>query len=456
MPKKLLLADDSITIQKVIGITFANEDFALTTVDNGVDAIKTAKRIKPDLILADVVMPGKNGYEVCEYVKHDPELRGTPVLLLAGTFESFDEGEMARVGADGHITKPFESQTLIDKVHELTSRAQTPAPAARTAVPRPPAKPVAPPPSPARAEDDGAHSSFNLDDFSPFEEVAPADAPEAAAAEADAAWDGQNGSGEEDVWDLSDFEPGEEGATAEDAEALFAEAEAAIDASGEGSDAGFAGVEGEQTFDFTESETAEAGAEADPFAEGDDALAAAEETDAPAEDLLEPASEDEGFGSTDDGFGGNGDLAAGLMEAEASDDTMELTDLEEVTEGQELEPVEEDPLAAAPEADQDDALVPADAADGWQVEPVPQVRVPAGRPGAAPAAMGALATRVKAAAEGLAGELHAAGVSLPPGQIEAIVTRVARDVIEAVAWEVVPELCEQIITAEIRKITGGK
>lgn len=466
MPKKLLLADDSITIQKVIGITFANEDFALTTVDNGVDAIQTAKRVKPDLILADVVMPGKNGYEVCEYVKHDPELRGTPVLLLAGTFESFDEAEMARVGADGYITKPFESQTLIDKVHELTSHAQqTPGrPAAKAPVPHRPAEPVATPPSPARAVASGPHSSaravpaaphssaaspgsddFNLDDFSPFEEVAAgAAAPgaEMAAAEPAAGWDVQNGTGDEDVWDLSDFEPGTEGSTSEQAEALFAEAEAAVDAGAEGT----AGVEGEQTFDFGVADPTEAVAEEDPFATTDDAFAATEA--APAED---------GFASEDDGFGGNGEFA-GEVSAEAAEDAMELTDLEEVTELDGMDPVEDDPLAAAPETAAEDLVSP-DAAEGWQVEPIAQVKAPgrsAAAVAAAPVAMGALASRVKQAAEGLTGELSAAGVSLPAHQVEAIVTRVAREVIEAVAWEVVPDLCEELITAEIRRITGAK
>ena len=85
MPKNLLLADDSITIQKVVGITFANEDFKVTSVDNGDDAIAKARELRPDVILADVVMPKKNGYEVCEAVKGDPALQGIPVLLLAGT-----------------------------------------------------------------------------------------------------------------------------------------------------------------------------------------------------------------------------------------------------------------------------------------------------------------------------------------------------------------------------------
>ena len=81
MSKKLILADDSITIQKVIGITFANEDYELTVVDNGADALIKAREIKPDLILADVVMPEKDGYQLCQEVKGDPELAGTPVIL---------------------------------------------------------------------------------------------------------------------------------------------------------------------------------------------------------------------------------------------------------------------------------------------------------------------------------------------------------------------------------------
>ena len=119
MPKTLLLADDSITIQRVVGITFANEDYEITTVDNGEDAVTKAKEIKPDIILADVIMPKKNGYEVCQLVKNDPDLGHVPVLLLAGTFEAFDENRAREVGANGHITKPFESQALIDKVNEL-------------------------------------------------------------------------------------------------------------------------------------------------------------------------------------------------------------------------------------------------------------------------------------------------------------------------------------------------
>jgi CheY-like chemotaxis protein len=110
MPRHLLLADDSVTIQKVVGITFAAEDFTVTTVDNGEDALARAREQRPDVILADVVMPRRNGYELCEAVKSDPALSGVPVLLLAGAFEAFDEARAKAVRADGHIGKPFESQ----------------------------------------------------------------------------------------------------------------------------------------------------------------------------------------------------------------------------------------------------------------------------------------------------------------------------------------------------------
>ncbi|MFQ5442060.1 MAG: PleD family two-component system response regulator [Thermodesulfobacteriota bacterium] len=122
MPKKILLADDSMTIQKVIKLTFADEDFDVSIADNGEDAVNKAREMKPDIVLADVAIPGKNGYEICEAVKNAPETSGVPVLLLAGTFEPLDAGEAERVKADGHIVKPFESKELMDKVRGLVER----------------------------------------------------------------------------------------------------------------------------------------------------------------------------------------------------------------------------------------------------------------------------------------------------------------------------------------------
>jgi CheY-like chemotaxis protein len=124
MSKKLLLADDSVTIQKVIQIIFAHEDYELTVTDNGDSALEKAREIRPDLVMADVYMPGKNGYELTSAIKQDPALQHVPVLLLAGSFEPFDEDKARSCKADAWIEKPFESQTLIDKVAELLSAAR--------------------------------------------------------------------------------------------------------------------------------------------------------------------------------------------------------------------------------------------------------------------------------------------------------------------------------------------
>jgi len=117
MPKTLLLADDSVTIQKVVNISFASEDVTLITVDNGDDAVTRAEETRPDVILADVVMPGPSGYELCKRVKALGA--GIPVVLLSSTFEPYDADLAAECGADRHLLKPFESGTLADTVREL-------------------------------------------------------------------------------------------------------------------------------------------------------------------------------------------------------------------------------------------------------------------------------------------------------------------------------------------------
>ncbi len=119
MGYKLLLADDSITIQKVVGIIFANENYELTVVDNGNAALEQAKEIQPDVILVDALMPGKSGYDVCREVRQVPAIKDIPLLLLVGAFEPFDEEKARNSGADDHISKPFESQHLIEKVKKL-------------------------------------------------------------------------------------------------------------------------------------------------------------------------------------------------------------------------------------------------------------------------------------------------------------------------------------------------
>jgi CheY-like chemotaxis protein len=149
MGKKILLADDSITIQKVIELTFSDEDFDVVTVGNGRLAIEKVQDVRPDVVLCDIIMPEKDGYEVCDFVKKNPALSHVPVLLLTGAFEPFDQERATRVGCDGFLAKPFEPQALIAKVKELLRQAEARQPAA--AAPRPVPAPAPRAPEPERS-----------------------------------------------------------------------------------------------------------------------------------------------------------------------------------------------------------------------------------------------------------------------------------------------------------------
>jgi CheY-like chemotaxis protein len=119
MSIKILLADDSITIQKVVGIIFGGEEYSLTVVDNGKAAVEKAREFNPDILLIDALMPGMSGYEVCEAVRATPSISTKPILLLTGSFEPFDETKAKSCGADDFLTKPFESQQIVTKVKAL-------------------------------------------------------------------------------------------------------------------------------------------------------------------------------------------------------------------------------------------------------------------------------------------------------------------------------------------------
>ena len=118
--QKLLLADDSVTIQKVIDLTFSDEGMQVVTVNDGDEAIRTLEEFTPDIVLADVLMPGVNGYRLCEFMKQSEQFGRIPVMLLVGSFEPFDEAEARRVGADDFVTKPFQSiRQLVSRVGSL-------------------------------------------------------------------------------------------------------------------------------------------------------------------------------------------------------------------------------------------------------------------------------------------------------------------------------------------------
>ena len=118
--RRLLLADDSATIRKVVNLTFADVGIEVVAVGDGEAAMQKFVEATPDLVMVDVNMPGLDGYRLCEMIKGDDETKEIPVILLVGSFEPFDENEARRVGANDYLTKPFQSiRQLVNKVTNL-------------------------------------------------------------------------------------------------------------------------------------------------------------------------------------------------------------------------------------------------------------------------------------------------------------------------------------------------
>ena len=162
MTHKLLLADDSVTIQRVVELTFSGEDIQVVTVGDGEQAIARIPIEHPDIVLADIGMPKRSGYEVAAFVKGRPDLSHIPVLLLAGAFEPVDEARAQQVKSDGVLVKPFEPQQVISRVRELigagsqTKRTSAEAAAAVAVEPRSASSKVAAAPELRRHESTAA------------------------------------------------------------------------------------------------------------------------------------------------------------------------------------------------------------------------------------------------------------------------------------------------------------
>ena len=159
MARSILIADDSPIVQRIAQKILREEGFEVETVSNGVAAIKKLPAMQPVLVLADVSMPGKDGYEVCEFVKTSADLLHVPVLLVGSDLEPYDEKRGQQVRADGIIKKPFTAQDLIDMVAKFTGPGEaaayhsTPADTLIDEIPAPPERlpdiPLEPTPEPA-------------------------------------------------------------------------------------------------------------------------------------------------------------------------------------------------------------------------------------------------------------------------------------------------------------------
>jgi CheY-like chemotaxis protein len=190
---KILVADDNSNIQRMVGLALKDQGIEVVAVGNGEAAVRKISELRPDLVLADVFMPVRNGYEVCEYVKKDTSLAHIPVILLVGAFDPLDEQEAQRVGADGVLKKPFvPPDPLIAMVKAALQRAgislgpaaveKSAAPPQRKAAdllprtpPPPPAMPTSPlagvsfstPPAPAAPSTSSGTSGGSSGGFAP-------------------------------------------------------------------------------------------------------------------------------------------------------------------------------------------------------------------------------------------------------------------------------------------------
>ena len=117
MPKQILIVDDNDETRDLVRMTLDGEGYDLHEAQDGWEALEVARRVRPDLVLLDVMMPGgKNGFQVCGEIKADPTLAHTRVVLVTAVRDFQGDTMRRRVAADGHIMKPFSTADLVDKV----------------------------------------------------------------------------------------------------------------------------------------------------------------------------------------------------------------------------------------------------------------------------------------------------------------------------------------------------
>jgi CheY-like chemotaxis protein len=121
---RILLADDSPHAQRMGERILREEGFEVVSLTDGNAAMLRLADVDPDLILADVFLPGKSGFELCRYVKSEPRFRHVRVVLTAGLLEPFDEDEARRAGCDAILKKPFEASKVVSTIDQLVKEAQ--------------------------------------------------------------------------------------------------------------------------------------------------------------------------------------------------------------------------------------------------------------------------------------------------------------------------------------------
>jgi CheY-like chemotaxis protein len=120
---RILLVDDSPHAQRMGERILSEEGYEVVTVSNADSALIRLEDVDPDVVLADTVMPGRTGFEICQYLKMSPRHKHVRVILTAGVLESLDEEQVKRVEADGTLRKPFEASALLSAVKPLAEAA---------------------------------------------------------------------------------------------------------------------------------------------------------------------------------------------------------------------------------------------------------------------------------------------------------------------------------------------
>ncbi len=417
MSTKVLLADDSVTIQRVVRIILAEGDYDLQIADNGDAALTQALAKRPDIVLADVHMPGKNGYELCGAIKREPALAGVRVLLLSGSFEAFDEDKAAQAGADGSISKPFESQALIDRIEEVlahaeaTSESESVEPGIETAV-----------------EADSAEPDMWADLDSTEEAV---EAPGSAAPyEDETAQAGEEVELEvEDLWDEDPLADSSEEQGAETTRSLVASEDKGFD-------------------DLEESLSADRATEGQAMAEPQAKTTEEEILFLDESDLLLEDDEDQIQAAQEESFEFIADDSAMMESQESTGEPAESVGnfvFEEAPKPagngsllREEQDFAEEALETSADADLQKDVSTAEPVDHMQQQAVAVESVPFSEEEVTEAARGLSEAELTAIVEQVAGK---------------VVERLATTVLERIAWEVVPDLAESLIREEISRIT---
>jgi len=141
----ILVADDSVTMRRILEVTFQGEDAQVTSVDSGEAAVRKAAELTPDVVFADLSLSGMDGYSVASAIKAAPGLEKTAVVVMASQKHPYDEDKGKAAGVDDHILKPFDTQLVIDRVKQVLAKPRVMPTAGKAAAAAPAASPVGSP-----------------------------------------------------------------------------------------------------------------------------------------------------------------------------------------------------------------------------------------------------------------------------------------------------------------------